>query len=166
VSAYQGAAQYLIDEDDLLTAALTIHGVEARHAAYVAVLNAGNPFPDAVNPTLTPVDVLEIATPFIASAGAAGGATPAATTNEATAAVEVVDFAFTPAELEVAAGTTVTWTNVGGQPHTATAEDGSFDTGVLTTGERASHTFTESGTYPYVCTLHENTMQGVVIVRE
>ncbi len=34
-SAYQGAAQFLIDEDALLTAALTIHGVEARHAAYL-----------------------------------------------------------------------------------------------------------------------------------
>lgn len=65
VAAYQGAAQYLIDEDELLTAALTIHGVEARHAAYIAVLNAGNPFPEAFNPTLTPAEVLEIATPFI-----------------------------------------------------------------------------------------------------
>jgi len=67
VSAYQGAAQYLMDSDDLLTAALTIHGVEARHAAYVAVLNAADPFPEAVNPTLTPAEVLDIATPFITS---------------------------------------------------------------------------------------------------
>jgi hypothetical protein len=52
-------------DDGLLTAALTIHGVEARHAAYIAVLNGGNPFPEAVNPTLTPAEVLEIATPFI-----------------------------------------------------------------------------------------------------
>lgn len=65
VAAYQGAAQYLMEEDELLTAALTIHGVEARHAAYVALLNAAVPFPDAVNPTLTPAEVLEIATPFI-----------------------------------------------------------------------------------------------------
>lgn len=65
VSAYQGAAQFLIDEDELLTAALTIHGVEARHAAYIAVLNGGNPYPEAFNPTLTPAEVLEIATPFI-----------------------------------------------------------------------------------------------------
>jgi hypothetical protein len=65
VAAYQGAAQYLIDEDELLTAALTIHGVEARHAAYLALLNATSPFPEAVNPTLTPDEVLEIATPFI-----------------------------------------------------------------------------------------------------
>jgi hypothetical protein len=65
VSAYQGAAQFLIDEDELLTAALTIHGVEARHAAYVAILNGVNPYPEAFNPTLTPAEVLEIATPFI-----------------------------------------------------------------------------------------------------
>jgi len=65
VSAYQGAAQYAMGDDGLLTAALTIHGVEARHAAYVALLNGGNPFPEAVNPTLTPAEVLEIAGPFI-----------------------------------------------------------------------------------------------------
>jgi hypothetical protein len=65
VAAYQGAAQYLIDEDALLTAALTIHGVEARHASYLALVNATSPFPEAVNPTLTPAEVLEIATPFI-----------------------------------------------------------------------------------------------------
>jgi hypothetical protein len=65
VSAYQGAAQYAMADDGLLTAALTIHGVEARHAAYIAVLNGGNPFPEALNPTLTPSEVLDIAGPFI-----------------------------------------------------------------------------------------------------
>lgn len=65
VAAYQGAAQYLVDEDELLTAALTIHGVEARHASYVALLNATSPFPEAFNPTLTPAEVLDIAGPFI-----------------------------------------------------------------------------------------------------
>ncbi len=67
VSAYQGAAQFLIDEDALLTAALTIHGVEARHAAYLNGLNGASPFPDATNPTLTPDEVLAIAGPFIVS---------------------------------------------------------------------------------------------------
>jgi hypothetical protein len=65
VSAYQGAAQFLIDEDALLTAALTIHGVEARHAAYLNGLQGESPFPDAVNPTLTPDEVLAAAGPFI-----------------------------------------------------------------------------------------------------
>ncbi|MCC6704740.1 MAG: ferritin-like domain-containing protein [Thermomicrobiales bacterium] len=65
VSAYQGAAQFLIGEDALLTAALTIHGNEARHAAYLGLLNAVSPFPESFNPTLTPEAVLEIAGPFI-----------------------------------------------------------------------------------------------------
>jgi rubrerythrin len=65
VSAYQGAAQDLIGENELLTAALTIHGVEARHAAYLNGLTGGSPFPDAFNPTLTPDEVLAIAGPFI-----------------------------------------------------------------------------------------------------
>ena len=64
VGAYNGAAQYLIENDDLLTAALTIHAVEARHASYLALLNEVSPFPDAVNPFLTVDEVLKIATPF------------------------------------------------------------------------------------------------------
>jgi hypothetical protein len=67
VSAYQGAAKFLIGEDELLTAALTIHGVEARHAAYLNGLQGESPFPDAVNPTLTPDEVLAAAGPFIVS---------------------------------------------------------------------------------------------------
>lgn len=65
VSAYQGAAKFLIDEDELLTAALTIHGIEARHAAYLNGLQGESPFPDAFNPTLTPDEVLAAAGPFI-----------------------------------------------------------------------------------------------------
>jgi ferritin-like protein len=65
VAAYTGAAQYLIDNDQLLTAALTIHGVEARHAAYLNILNGASPFPDAVDAPKTPSEVLAIAGPFI-----------------------------------------------------------------------------------------------------
>jgi len=71
VAAYTGAAQYLIGSPDLLTAALTIHGVEARHASYLNRLNGASPFPDAVDAPLTPDEVLAIATPFIAVAPAA-----------------------------------------------------------------------------------------------
>ncbi|MCD6032304.1 MAG: hypothetical protein K0S78_4486 [Thermomicrobiales bacterium] len=67
VSAYQGAAQFLIDEDALLTAALIIHGVEARHAAYLNGLQGESPFPEAFNPTLTPEEVLAAAGGFIVS---------------------------------------------------------------------------------------------------
>src|SRR5680860_1069950 len=66
--AYTGAAQFLIDNDDLLTAALTIHGVEARHASYLNVLNGTSPFPEAFETALTPAQVLEAATPLIVGA--------------------------------------------------------------------------------------------------
>ncbi|HET7092221.1 MAG TPA: ferritin-like domain-containing protein [Thermomicrobiales bacterium] len=65
VAAYTGAAHYLIDDDQLLTAALTIHGVEARHAAYLNILNGASPFPAAVDAPKTPSEVLAIAGPFI-----------------------------------------------------------------------------------------------------
>lgn len=63
--AYTGAAQFLIDNDDLLTAALTIHGVEARHASYLNLINGDVPFPEAFETPLTPAQVLEAATPLI-----------------------------------------------------------------------------------------------------
>ncbi len=75
VDAYTGAAQFLIDEDELLTAALTIHGVEARHAAYLNILNDTSPFPDAFDEPLTPAEVVAIASDFINDAEVA---TPAA----------------------------------------------------------------------------------------
>src|SRR5688500_4065178 len=62
VSAYQGAAPSLIDSDDLLSAALTIDGVEARHAAYLNLFGEVSPFPDAVNPTLSYDGVIALVT--------------------------------------------------------------------------------------------------------
>ena len=67
VAAYGGAAQYLIENDVLLTAALTIHGNEARHAAYLNILTGASPFPAAVDDALTPAEVLAVAGPFIVS---------------------------------------------------------------------------------------------------
>lgn len=63
--AYTGAAQFLIDNDELLTAALTIHGIEARHASYLNQLNGDSPFPEAFETALTPEEVLAAATPLI-----------------------------------------------------------------------------------------------------
>jgi hypothetical protein len=67
VSAYEGAARFLLGENELLTAALTIHGIEARHAAYLNGLSGDSPFPEAFDPPLAPDDVLEIAGRFIVS---------------------------------------------------------------------------------------------------
>ncbi|MGI8477712.1 MAG: hypothetical protein ACR2OO_15275 [Thermomicrobiales bacterium] len=42
-----------------------MHGVEARHAAFLNVLTGADPFPDAVNAPMTPDEVLKIAGLFI-----------------------------------------------------------------------------------------------------
>ena len=81
------------------------------------------------------------------------------------AAVDIVDFAFEPATLEIPVGTTVTWTNQGQAPHTATAEDGSFDSGPLDPGGTFSHTFEEPGTYAYFCGIHPD-MRATIVVTE
>jgi LPXTG-motif cell wall-anchored protein len=82
----------------------------------------------------------------------------------ASGAVTIADFQFTPAQITVDQGDTVTWTNNGPTPHSATAPDGSFDTGILPAGQSSSHTFGEAGTYSYICTPHPN-MHGTVVVR-
>ncbi len=74
--AYTGAAQFLTGEDALLTAALTIHGVEARHASYLNFVNGDVPFPEAFEPAIPPADVLEAATPLIVSEMPATGTGP------------------------------------------------------------------------------------------
>jgi plastocyanin len=81
------------------------------------------------------------------------------------AAVSIVDFAFDPAAVEIPVGATVTWTNTGAAPHTATASDGTFDSGQLAPGATFSHTFTAAGTFPYVCQIHPQ-MTGTVTVVE
>jgi plastocyanin len=72
------------------------------------------------------------------------------------------DGTFAPA-LTVAAGTTVTWTNEDWAPHTATAEDGSFDSGRLNQGDSFEQTFDEPGTFSYHCSFHPGMMGSIVV---
>jgi len=70
------------------------------------------------------------------------------------AAVSIANFAFDEAAMTVAVGTTVTWTNEDGAPHTVTADDGAFDSGNMDSGDVFSFTFEEPGTYAYFCEYH------------
>jgi plastocyanin len=78
--------------------------------------------------------------------------------------VTIADFEFTPATITVQQGDEVTWANDGPSSHSATAEDGSFDTGVFGAGGSRSVTFDEAGTFSYICTPHPN-MEGTVTVQ-
>jgi LPXTG-motif cell wall-anchored protein len=81
----------------------------------------------------------------------------------ATTSVTISDFEFSPAQITIQEGDTVTWTNDGPTAHSATASDGSFDTGIFSAGGSRSHTFDEPGTFAYICTPHPN-MEGTVVV--
>ena len=79
------------------------------------------------------------------------------------AKVEIEDFAYRPDPVTIEAGGKVIWLNRDSTPHTATAEDGSFDTGTLEEGKLKSETFKEPGTYAYSCQIHPS-MHGTVEV--
>jgi len=78
--------------------------------------------------------------------------------------VTIADFAFDPAEIEVAAGATITWTNEDSATHTVESDDETLMSGDLDNGATYEMTFDEPGTYQYVCGIHPN-MEGTVIVK-
>ena len=72
--------------------------------------------------------------------------------------------AFTPDDLDVAAGTTVTWTNTDSVAHTSTSDATGWDSGTVAPGGRFSFAFQTPGTYRYHCAIHPG-MIGTVVVR-
>ena len=79
--------------------------------------------------------------------------------------VDIVEFTYQPDPVVVQAGGKVIWQNQDTAPHTATADDGSFDTGTIEKGKIGSETFKEAGTFTYFCEIHP-TMKGSVEVVE
>lgn len=102
-----------------------------------------------------------------AATSPASGGNAAAPSGEAVRAakVEIVDFAYDPNPVTIQVGGKVTWQNEDAAPHTATADDGSFDTGTIEEGKIKSETFKQVGTYSYFCEIHP-AMHGTVEVVE
>jgi plastocyanin len=85
-------------------------------------------------------------------------------TSSSPGAVRIVQFAFVAADLDVEAGSRITWTNEDPTPHTVTAEARAFDSLQLESGESFSTTLEQPGDYRYRCEIHP-TMTGTVHVR-
>lgn len=113
---------------------------------------------------------------------ACGGSSGASEDGRA-ATVTVEHVAFSPASLEIDAGTEVTWTNRDAEVvHTATSglpgdkgvpgldngtqpkPDGTFDGEMDGADASFSFTFDEAGTYAYFCRVHQS-MTGEIVVR-
>lgn len=112
------------------------------------------PTQSAPSPAASPTTAPPTATQP-AGGGGGGGA----------AAVTIQGFQFQPATITVSVGTTVTWTNRDGAPHTVTADQGSaFNSGSLSSGGTFQHTFSQAGRFSYHCDLHPS-MTGTVVVQ-
>lgn len=102
---------------------------------------------------------------------AVGNAAPNAVVQRAAAAsaesganVSIANFAFTPAEITIRPGESVTWTNDDGAPHGLKFHDGARGTDLLLPGASFSRRFDRTGTYDYNCSVHPY-MTGHVVVR-
>ena len=109
----------------------------------------------------------ESAPPAETTTEQSGGASAPAPSGEAQRSekVKIVEFTYQPDPVAVQAGGKVIWQNEDAAPHTATADDGSFDTGTIEQGKLKSETFEQPGTYPYFCEIHPD-MHGTVEVVE
>ncbi|MGK2949752.1 MAG: cupredoxin domain-containing protein [Acidimicrobiales bacterium] len=95
----------------------------------------------------------------VASSGGAGGGEVAGGTS-----IDIVEFSFSPAELTVAVGDTVTWTNLDGAAHTTTASmPGTISSGDLKTDDTYEYTFEAGGSFEYICAYHPF-MTGTITV--
>lgn len=109
----------------------------------------GDPGPQATTPAATTTTTPTTTAPPVSVAGD----------------IDIVDFSFTPSTITIKAGRTLTFANTGNAKHSATAKDGSFDTGLLARGQTARHKFNTPGTFPYFCVLHPG-MTGTILVTD
>ncbi|MCM3626386.1 cupredoxin family copper-binding protein [Paenibacillus glycanilyticus] len=96
--------------------------------------------------------------------------TPAATASASEGGgkeyvVEITNFAFSPAKLEIKAGDRVKFINKDEIKHSATADDSSFDTGLLAQDENKTVTFDDAGEFAYHCMPHPG-MQATITVSD
>lgn len=77
--------------------------------------------------------------------------------------IEIKGFSYVPKTITIKVGDSITWINKDLIGHSATADDNSWDTGILSQGETGTIKFDKAGTYTYHCTPHP-IMKGTVIV--
>ena len=80
-----------------------------------------------------------------------------------TITIDIKSFKYNAADVTISVGDTVIWVNQDRARHTATARDGSFNTGTLKKGTSNQITLTDAGTFEYFCKFHRN-MVGRIIV--
>jgi plastocyanin len=77
--------------------------------------------------------------------------------------VEIANFAFSPASLEISAGDIVEFTNLDAVKHSAVEDNDVFNTGSLGKGESKQVTFSEAGEFAYYCGPHPDMRASIIV---
>jgi len=77
--------------------------------------------------------------------------------------VEIEDFSFIPAGLHINVGDAIEWRNRDNVSHSATSDNGIWDSGLLARDDTYTYTFNEVGTFPYHCSAHPLMRDTVVV---
>ena len=131
---------------------------------YFRALTAKTPQPQMARKKYLTMAMMTVAVAMAIGGSGSGNFTASAQQKPETVEVKIDNFSFGPAELTVAVGTTVTWTNRDDIPHTVVSTDKVFKSKVLDTDEKFSYTFTQAGSFPYFCSIHPK-MTGKVVVK-
>jgi len=78
--------------------------------------------------------------------------------------VLIKNFDYSPMEMNIAAGTTVVWKNLDGEPHTIASVDGMFRSPALDQNDSYSFTFNRPGVFKYICSIHPK-MKATITVK-
>jgi plastocyanin len=76
--------------------------------------------------------------------------------------VTIKGFAFQPATTTISIGDTIRWTNMDSVNHDVKGD--TFDSGMMSPNTTFEFTFTQAGTYNYICSIHPS-MQGLIVVQ-
>lgn len=78
--------------------------------------------------------------------------------------IEISGFDYQPVGMVIATGTTVRWTNLDAVAHTATSDNGDFNSPLLGQNDTFEFTFTTAGEYPYHCTPHPSMKDTITVI--
>jgi len=77
--------------------------------------------------------------------------------------VVIKNFMFSPMELTVKAGSTVTWKNLDGEPHTVVNDAGMFRSAALDQNDTYQFKFDKPGVYKIFCGIHPNMKETITV---
>jgi plastocyanin len=78
-------------------------------------------------------------------------------------AIVIKNFMFSPMSLTVKAGTTVTWKNLDGEPHTVVNDAGIFHSAALDQNDTFQYKFDKPGVYKVFCGIHPNMKETITV---